>query len=221
MNRIFLILLFTVLKFSSSQTIDEKCVDEVSTDEKICLIFLDVVNEEKMINYFKACPTGYSCKEVLYRTSQQIVQGCILPYKKREEGTSCELSAQCITNYCKDKICTARINGEECNDDLECEKTSICKNKKCKPASKEGEECDSSYDCLAGYSCGKNVKDPSKKSICIEDYSLKSGSYVEGIGLCESNWSQDSMCYDIEPGNAGKACKVDSDCKGVKIANGV
>ena len=93
MKAICLLFLITLLHNTKSEK-EERCLDEsITTDDKICKITVYSKEEPTETNIYKLCPSGYSCAELLSSSPNQKVYGCELLYKKKEEGSSCDLGA--------------------------------------------------------------------------------------------------------------------------------
>lgn len=217
MNKILFIIpiLFLVSSSLVNAGINKlQCLDSsITYDSNICYYKIDSLHV-----YMRSCSSGYECTlEVESKKSR--VYACQSKYKKKEEGSSCLLEEECITNNCKDNKCTAKVIGEVCDNDLDCSKDAYCNNGFCKASAKEGEECDSYKGCLAGYDCGRKEKDATKQT-CIAEYSIPNGHYSSDSNLCESGLldRETYLCYDTESKvSEGASCETDSDCKAIKI----
>ena len=195
-----------------------KCLDsEISSDKYVCKYYIKSLFEEKYY-YVKKCPSNYQCKSILGATLSDELTGCIYPYQKKEEGSSCGLSYECKSNFCNVNKCAIKNDGEECINHLQCSTYSICKNNRCVKASSEGEFCESNSDCMAGYACGK--KEIESNNICIQMYSLKNNNFSTNKDLCESGLLNETTykCYDTESAvPEGTSCTSSKDCKAYKI----
>lgn len=195
MNKISLILLFSILVYPSTCIRKYKCADKL----KINTCYLSM---ETGI-YVKGCAKNEKCTNVELNDDSHLNQ-CVKVKEFRKNGDSCVVNEECQSSYCANGKCAYIPDGKNCEYSRSCNKNSRCKRnyeqdiETCKALSNKNEQCDSSYDCAFGLLCNKAMI-PSQ---CVEMFSLENGKPSDKNFLCASGSQYNGKCATIKVVNS-------------------
>ena len=108
---------------------------------------------------------------------------CIKKIVKKDEGDQCEADTECKSGMCTEGKCSTLPDGAECKKHYQCGQFSACRpsDSTCQPLLKEGDSCDSDYDCGFNLACGDGK--------CQKMFSLEVGAVSDNWKLCKSGIS--------------------------------
>ena len=165
----FLLAIASVL--SESQVY--KCASELGIDN---LCYKATRQGSDNIIYVAGCAEDEYCpaKEEAYCTKKIV---------KKDEGDQCELDTECKSGMCTEGKCSTLPDGAECKKHYQCGQSSACRpsDSTCQPLLKEGEACDSDYECDFNLACGDGK--------CQKMFSLEVGAVSDNWKLCKSGIS--------------------------------
>lgn len=137
---------------------------------------------------------------------------------KMYPGGPCQENDDCMSGTCKDGVCSGSAEKEKCKSHSECYYGFACiksqeptdSDKYCSPQKKEGDSCESDYECENAYGCyfGK----------CTPYLSLKDGTTVEftpakTVSFCESGFEHENKCARLTLLERDSACSDSNPCK--------
>lgn len=203
MSKLYLLffgcLIKEILSAAKCKTFKKRCIDEVKIENICYLSGNEGIGEASIYNYFyKPCSNNQFCEKITTNYGQ-----CMDRYNNMEEGEKCSMGLECKSGICSNGKCSYILDGNICNEDMNCKKTSFCKYRAsgkpiCAKLSGKGEECLFDNYCQFNLACG--TIDTSGVKKCAEMYSLKAGEMSDNADLCESGYfaTRNGISYCVE-----------------------
>ena len=136
---------------------------------------------------------------------------------KKSVGKSCNLSIECLSEMCINKICV------ECNSDSNCGGDKFCKNNLCVNKKLEGEECKKDNECISNKCENDSCIIPGKKEVSDAvndaiDAINKARSEGRTAGLNDAENKLNDAKNSLNSGDYDSAKKLANEAK--KLADG-
>ena len=134
-------------------------------------------NTTELTMYLNPCDEAFQCPELEEESNNSI---CTAPTHSGPDsfpGEQCSSNINCVTFNCTDNLCHGTQSGESCESHQDCDIGLYCDSNVCKEIKKNGDPCNSDYECSSDSFCYEETK------VCTPYFSLESGTLL-------------SSCYD-------------------------
>ena len=115
---------------------------------------------------------------------------CTKKVVKKDKGDQCEADTECKSGMCTEGKCSTLPDGAECKKHYQYGQFSACRSSDstCQPLLKEGEQCDSDYECDFNLACGDGK---CQKMFSLEVGEVTTGSYAKVELVTNTNLKRD------------------------------